>query len=91
MRLAIDMVESELQQFKSANLKLFNQIKDYIKTLKNNNYQSLHMILVGSFYKKIEIQIRTAEMYNVAGYGSAAHSLCKLEKKGDKRCKEPKK
>ncbi len=53
------------------------RIKDYIKHPKNNGYQSIHIVIIGPFKKKMEIQIRTSEMHNIAENGSAAHSIYK--------------
>jgi len=47
--------------------------KDYISTPKENGYQSLHMAILGPLNKKIEIQIRSKEMHEVAEFGVATH------------------
>jgi guanosine-3',5'-bis(diphosphate) 3'-pyrophosphohydrolase len=64
------------------------RFKDYISTPKNNGYRSIHTTMIGPEQKRVEVQIRTHKMHDVAELGIAAHWLYKEGVGGAERSEE---
>jgi len=75
-RIIVDTVGDCYQALGVINTKypmIPGRYKDYISTPKPNGYSSIHTSVIGPKNRRIEIQIRTKEMHEVAENGVAAH------------------
>lgn len=65
--------------------RLADEFDDYIATPKENNYRSIHTVLIGPHDKHVEVQIRTHEMHQQSEFGVAAHWRYKEHVHADER------
>lgn len=75
-RVIVDTVEDCYKTLGVINTKypmIPGRYRDFISTPKPNGYRSLHTGVIGPLNQRIEVQIRTHEMHQVAEYGLAAH------------------
>ena len=54
-----------------------NRFKDFISTPKPNGYRSIHTTVIGEDGIKMELQIKTLKMHQLAEYGIASHWIYK--------------
>lgn len=73
-----DITDHKNQYFSQFKYKRF--IKDYICFPKSNGYQSLHLVLVDTKGRYLEIQVRTIEMHSAIESGIANHEEYKKTK-----------
>lgn len=73
-----DLNQHKNEYFK--NFKYRHFIKDYICFPKSNGYQSLHLVLVDTKGRYLEIQVRTLDMHSNIECSEANHEIYKKQK-----------
>ncbi len=63
-----------------SNFKYKQYVKDYICFPKENGYQSMHLVLIDTNGRYLEVQIRTLDMHILAEAGNAKHQDYKKNK-----------
>jgi guanosine-3',5'-bis(diphosphate) 3'-pyrophosphohydrolase len=79
-RILVDKVEDCYEAVGVAHTtwpSVMGRFKDYISTPKQNDYRSIHTTVVGPGLQRVELQIRTHDMHEIAEFGIAAHALYK--------------
>ena len=61
-----------------------DRFKDFISTPKPNGYQSIHTTVIGNDGIKMELQIKSKKMHQLAEYGVASHWIYKDKVKNSK-------
>ncbi len=75
-RVVVDSIEKCYQALgvMHANYRVVpGRFKDFLSTPKPNGYRSIHTSILGPHRHRIEVQIRTREMHEIAERGVAAH------------------
>lgn len=75
-RIVVDSVESCYRTLGAIHAKyrcVPGSFKDYISTPKRNGYRCIHTGIIGPKQRRIEIQIRSRQMHEIAEFGVAAH------------------
>jgi GTP pyrophosphokinase len=76
LRVIVDTVEqcyATLDRVQSMWTPIPDEYDDYIARPKPNGYRSLHTVVLAADGRRLEVQIRTAEMHRFAEYGVASH------------------